>query len=82
MDKELISKRIRAKRIREQKAKLGACVSKGVEIWQIKERRLRVGIVIGINEGRNIEVQFIEGKEKVRPKDGIFMAQPKAKGLK
>lgn len=56
--------------IREQKypaeilakyAELGTCVSPGMEIWYMRGKRLQVGVIQAIREGKDISVIRTDG---------------------
>ena len=77
--------------IREQKyapeilakyAEMGTCVSPGMEIWYIRGRRLQVGVISAVNEGRDISVIRTDGvAEIINPMDRVLFVKAPS-GLK
>jgi len=77
--------------IREQKyppeiidtyLRLGTCVSRGMEIWYLRGKRLQVGVITAVREGKDISVLKTDGMaETINPMDRVLFVKAPS-GLK
>lgn len=77
--------------IREQKyapeiltkyAELGTCVNIGMEIWYLERKRLQVGVITAIREGKDISVLKTDGVSAIiNPMDMVLFVKAPS-GLK